>query len=63
MINTREEILKSLPIENFFIWYSDNWDGTGFQVWADEVIEMQKERVVKIVNGRVELINIQITIK
>lgn len=59
MINIRTEILKSLPIENFFIWYSDNWDGTGFHVWVDVVLKMEKERVVKIENGRVELVGME----
>lgn len=56
MINIREEILQSLPIENFFTWWMNNWPGTGFEVWADVVLKMEKERVVKIENGRVELI-------
>lgn len=63
MINLRTEILKALPIPDFFTWWWDNWPGTGFHVWADELLEMEKERVVKIENGRVELIEYKTTNK
>ena len=56
MINIREEILKALPIPDFITWWYDNWSGFGFHVWADELLEMQKEGVVKIENGGVELV-------
>lgn len=58
MINLRDEILKALPIPVFYDWWKDNWGGTGFHVWADELLEMEKEGVVKIERGRVESINV-----
>lgn len=61
MINLRTEILKALPIPDFFMWWWNNWPGFGFHVWADVVLKMEKERVVKIANGRVELIDDQTT--
>lgn len=63
MINLRTEILKALPIPDLFTWWWDNWSGTGFHVWADELLEMEKEGIVKIERGRVELIKGQTTIK
>ena len=55
-MSIRNEILQSLPIENFFTWWWDNWPGTGFHVWADELLEMEREGIVKIERGRVELV-------
>lgn len=55
MIDLRTEIIKALPIPDFLIWWHDNWGGTGFYAWADEVLKMEKEGVVKIERGRVEL--------
>lgn len=57
MINLRTEILKALPIRNFFTWWHDNWPGFDFHVWTDELIEMKKEGIVKIERGRVELVD------
>jgi len=56
MINLRDEILKALPIPNIFTWWWDNWSGFDFHIWADELIEMEKEGIVKIDRGRVELV-------
>ena len=56
MINLRTEILKALPIQDFFTWWWNNWPGTGFHVLTDELLEMEKEGVVKVERGRVELV-------
>lgn len=56
MINLRDEILKALPIPNFFTWYKDNWGRSNLEIWADEVVELEKEGIVKIKMGRVELV-------
>lgn len=55
MINIRTEILKSLPIPDFYGWWHDNWPGTGFHIWADELLEMRDEGIVSIEKGRVGL--------
>ena len=55
-MDIRDEILKALPIPNFFTWYKDNWGRSSLEIWADEVVELEKEGIVKIKMGRVELI-------
>lgn len=54
-MDIRTEILKALPIPSFYDWWKEKWPGSVFSMWVDELLEMQKEGVVKIENGGVEL--------
>ena len=48
MINIQQTILNALPIPNFFTWWEKTYGGTNFEIWAEEVLKMEKEGIVKI---------------